>query len=157
MVLDGMVTSPSTAWLATGPENFRLLAKEALTEHVQLMTQRRDLALGRGELFLQRRNEGARGRQVLDRGVKATRMIHYPTIRSRCAECLHDDWECLASPEPNAHTCSALRAPAAVRLGMRARRITQHILFVLLALLALWALATGLTHLFRYVMKDAEF
>ena len=58
-----------------GIDLFRLLAKEALTEHVQLMTQRRDLALGRGELLLQRRNEGARGRQVLDRGVEGTRRI----------------------------------------------------------------------------------
>jgi len=40
---------------------------------------------------------------------------------------------------------------------MRLGRFPQYVLFVLLALLALWAFTTGLTHLFRYVMNDAEF
>ena len=49
----------------------RSAPEQALTEHVQLMPQRRVLALGLGELILQGGDQGARRREVAHVGVRS--------------------------------------------------------------------------------------
>src|SRR6266852_6316694 len=52
------------------------LAKQALTEHIELMAQRRVLALDSGELLLQGGDERAGGHEIVDREVGHARLIH---------------------------------------------------------------------------------
>src|SRR5207245_1593634 len=51
-------------------------SKEALTEDVELMPQRGDLALRGGQLLLKRGNEGACGGEIINGGVERARLIH---------------------------------------------------------------------------------
>ncbi len=62
----------------------RLLAKQALAQHVELMPQRRVLALDLGELLLERGDEGARRREILDVArARVRRLAHCCILRPR--------------------------------------------------------------------------
>lgn len=52
------------------------LAKQSLTQHVELLPQGRVLALDCGELFLQGGDEGARRGEIVDRRVGRSRLLH---------------------------------------------------------------------------------
>ena len=59
---------------------FGFLAKQPLTQNVELMPQRGDLALRFRQLLVKRGDEGARGGQILDGVVERAQLIHSLTI-----------------------------------------------------------------------------
>jgi hypothetical protein len=67
---------------------FGLLAEEPLTEHIELMAQRRDFALRPRELLLEDGDEGARGGEVLDVGIDRAWLTHQRILRSPRRQCL---------------------------------------------------------------------